>query len=319
MAQRDLYGILGVSKTASDKEIRQAYRKLARKYHPDLNPNDKQAEERFKEIGRAYEVLSDADKRKKYDRWGHNWERIEQAERAGATAGAGFGGAGGFGSGPGGFRWTTTGTDAGFDDELLGGLFDQLLRGSGRAGGGRGRGAPQMPGEDYDHATEVTLEEAFAGTTRTIQIQEPSGETKTIEVKIPAGVTDGSRVRVAGKGSQGIGGGRPGDLYLVVSIRPHPRFTRDGNDLSVAVDVPLYAALLGGEVAVPTPKGNRLALTVPPETQNGQRFRLGGQGMPRLGDSERGDLYAEVRVVVPTQLSERERELFQELAGLRGR
>ncbi len=315
MPQRDFYETLGVSRSASEKEIRQAYRKLARKYHPDLNPNDKQGEERFKEIGRAYEVLSDADKRKKYDRWGHNWERIEQAEKAGATAGAGFRGA------PGGFRWTTTGgggADAGFDDEMLGGLFDQLLRGAGRSGA-RARSNARIPGEDYEHPTEVTLEEAFAGAVRMIQIQEPNGQGKTIEVKIPPGVTDGSRVRVAGKGSAGVGGGRPGDLYLLISVQPHPRFKRDGDDLSVPVDVPLYAALLGGEVNVPTPRGTRLALKLPSETQNGQRFRLAGQGMPQLGSSQRGDLYAEVRVVVPSKLTDRERELFEELATLRGR
>ena len=312
MARRDYYEILGVARTATEKEIRQAYRKLARKYHPDLNPNDKPAEARFKEIGEAYDVLSDADKRKKYDRWGHDWEKIEQAQRAGATAGAGVG------SGP--FRWGTSGgttvNDIPVDDEMLGGLFDQLF--GGRGGRRTTVGGPRA-GEDYDHPIQVSLEEAFTGATRLIQIEGADGSLKKIEVKIPAGVADGSRVRVAGKGGPGRNGGPPGDLYLVISIRPDPRFAREGADLIVGVDVPLYTAVLGGEVHVPTPKGTRLALKLPPGTQNGQRFRLGGQGMPRLeAPSSRGDLYAEVRVVLPTSLSERERGLFQELASLRG-
>lgn len=317
MAKRDYYDILGVPRSAPEKDIRQTYRKLARKYHPDLNPGNKEAEARFKEIGEAYEVLSDADKRKKYDRWGHDWEKIEQAQKAGATAGAGFGGT----------RWTTTGASTGgtsrggipVDDEMLGSLFDQLFGGRGGGAGTRsGRRGGQLAGEDYEHPAEITLEEAFAGATRLIQIQGADGTTQTIEVKVPAGVSDGSRVRVAGKGSPGQGGGPPGDLYLVVSVKPHPRFSRDGDDLTVAVEVPLATAVLGGEAHVPTPRGTRLALKLPPETQNGQRFRLGGQGMPRLDGSGRGDLYAEARVVLPTGLSERERELFSELATLRG-
>ena len=321
MAKRDYYDVLGVARSASEKDIRQAYRKLARKHHPDLNPGDKQAEARFKEISEAHAVLSDADKRKKYDRWGADWERIEQAQKAGAAAGAGFGGApGGFGGAPGGFRWSTGGAAPGgipVDDELLGGLFDQLFSNAGRGRGGR-RTTASLRGEDYEHTTQVTLAEAFTGTTRRIQIEGADGSLQTIEVKVPAGVADGSRVRVAGKGSPGIGGGSPGDLYLVVSIRPDERFAREGDDLITAVDVPLYTAILGGEVHVPTPKGTRLALKLPPGTQNGQRFRLAGQGMPRLSGSGRGDLYAEVRVVLPTKLTERESELFRELAGLRG-
>jgi curved DNA-binding protein len=324
MARRDYYDILGVARSASEKEIRQAYRKLARKYHPDLNPNDKPAEARFKEIGEAYEVLSDADKRKKYDRWGHDWEKIEQAQKAGAGAGAGFGGgAGGFR--PGNFTWTTAGPGgATLDDDALGGLFDQLFGGAGRRSGA-GRAGAQLAGEDYEHPIEITLEEAFAGATRLIQMQGPDGRARTIEVKIPAGVADGSRVRVAGKGGPGAGGGPPGDLFLAVSVRPHARFSREGDDLTVRVEVPLYTAVLGGEVHVPTLKGTRLALKLPPESQNGQRFRLAGQGMPRLGGGgadgaapPQGDLYAEIRVVLPSGLSERERELFRELAGLRG-
>jgi molecular chaperone DnaJ/curved DNA-binding protein len=318
MARRDYYDVLGVSRSASEKEIRQAYRKLARQYHPDLNPNDKQAEAKFKEIGQAYEVLSDADKRKLYDRWGPDFEKYEQARKAGAAAGAGApgGGAGPFGSG--GFTWTTGtggfggGSSTSFDDDFLSSLFEKM-GGMGR-GAGR-RGGPER-GEDYDHPTTLNLEEAFTGTTRRIQITPASGPPQTIEAKIPAGVSDGQRVRIAGKGGPGINGGQPGDLYLVISVRPHPRFTRDGDDLTVPVDVPLYTAMLGGEVLVPTLKGSRLALRIGPETENGQRIRLAGQGMPKPGGGN-GDLYAEVRIVTPKGLNERERELFQELAAQR--
>jgi DnaJ-class molecular chaperone len=196
---------------------------------------------------------------------------------------------------------------------MLGGLFDQIMGGMGR-GAGR-RGGP-MRGDDYDHPVSLTLEEANAGTTRLIQITPADGVPKTIEAKIPAGVADGARVRIAGKGGIGVGGGLNGDLYLVVSIKPHQRFIRQGDDLTVPVDVPLYTAVLGGEVLVPTVKGSRLALKIGPETTNGQRIRLAGQGMTKL-DGSRGDLYAEVKIVMPTGLTERERELFEQLAALR--
>jgi len=312
MARRDYYDVLGVPKSASEREIRQAYRKLARQYHPDLNPNDKQSETRFKEIGQAYEVLSDAEKRKSYDRWGHDFEKIEQARKAGASSsGPGAGGSGPFTWNPGSSPFGGAGGTTTVDDDMFGSLFDQILGGR----GGR-RGGLRANGEDYDHPVSLTLEEAFAGTTRLIQITPADGQPKTIEIKIPSGVSDGQRVRIAGKGGPGRNGGSPGDLYMVVSVKPHSRFRRDGDDLTVPVDVPLYTSVLGGEVLVPTLKGTRLALKIGPETQNGQRFRLAGQGMPRA-DGTRGDLYAEIRVVVPTSLTDHERELFQELAALR--
>lgn len=316
MAKRDYYELLGVSRSATEKEIRAAYRKLARQYHPDLNPKNKDAEAKFKEIGQAYEVVGDAEKRKLYDRWGPDFEKYEQARKAGAGS-APSGGAGPFNSGP--FTWTSgggsrsTGGGATIDDDMLGGLFDQIMGGMGR---GTGRRGGQMRGDDYEHATSLTLEEANAGTTRLIQITPANGIPQTIEAKIPAGVADGARVRIAGKGGIGLGGGPPGDLYLVISIKPHARFRREGDDLTVPVDVPLYTAILGGEVLVPTLKGGRLALKIGPETSNGQRIRLAGQGMTKM-DGSRGDLYAEVKIVMPTGLSERERELFGELAVLR--
>jgi len=307
--------VLGVPRTASDKDVKTAYRKQARKLHPDLNPGDKAAEAQFKEIGEAYGVLSDADKRKKYDRWGHDWEKIDQA--GGSPFGAGR-------STPGGTRSRTytstasTGDFGGSDDDLFEQLFGGAMGGRARV---RANTARPQKGADLEQPVEITLEEAFAGTQRTFTVQTARGETRTVEVKIPAGAYDGLRVRVAGKGGAGIASGPDGDLFLVVAVQQHPQFSRegrDGADLRAQVPTPLYTAVLGGEVMVPTPKGTRLALRVPPETSSGTRIRLAGQGMPRVGSGERGDLYAEIVIQAPRNLSPRERELFGELASLRG-
>ncbi len=315
MAKRDYYEVLGVSRSAPEKEIRQAYRKLARKFHPDVNPNDKNAETKFKEIGEAYEVLSDKDKRAKYDRWGHNWQQIEQQEEAARKAGfdpSQFqrSRAGGFDFREGPFQ---TSRGSGFED-----ILDQILRGSaGRSRGGwQGRTqAPPMKGEDVEYPVEVTLAEAYTGTTRVLQMDGP--ERRRLEVKIPAGVREGSRIRMAGEGAPGFGGGPKGDLYLVITVPPDPNFERKEDDLYTEVPVPLDQLMLGGEAHVPTPKGNKLALKIPPETQNGKQFRLTGQGMPHLSGAGRGHLYAKVKAVLPTNLTPRERELFEELARLR--
>jgi curved DNA-binding protein len=311
--KRDYYTVLGVSRSASEKDIKTAYRKLARKHHPDVNPGDNKSEAQFKEIGEAYSVLSDPEKRKKYDRWGHDWEKIEQAQAAGAN----FRGRPGSTS----YTWNSAGGGTpgsyNFESEDLGGLFEQLF---GRAAGGRTRvrSAPRK-GKDLEQPVEITLEEAFNGTQRTFSIQDSqTGEIRTVEVKIPAGATEGLRVRIAGKGEPGLGGATAGDLYLIVSVKPHPLFEREGDDLRVKVPTPLYTALLGGEVMVPTPKGSQLALKVPPETPNGQRIRLAGQGMPHLNGSGRGDLFAEVTVQLPKNLTSREKDLFAELARARG-
>lgn len=307
--RRDYYAVLGVARTASDKELKTAYRKLARKHHPDVNPGDKSAEALFKEIGEAYAVLSDPEKRKKYDRWGHDFEKIEQAQAAGASSRVRPGSAS---------SWSTAGGPNGvpggvtFESEDLGGLFEQLF---GQAGRSRTRASVPRKGADLEQPVEITLEEAFNGTQRTFAIRDTAtGETRTVEVKIPAGAADGLRVRVAGKGDPGVGGAPAGDLFLIVTIKPHPSFEREGDDLRVKVPTPLYTALLGGEVMVPTPKGTQLALKVPPETQNGQRIRLTGQGMPRVSAATRGDLYAEISVQLPRGLTEHEKTLFAELA-----
>jgi curved DNA-binding protein len=307
--KRDYYDVLGVKRDSSEKDIRQAYRKLARKHHPDVNPNDKASEERFKEASEAYEVLSDKDKRAKYDRYGHDWQFAEQAEAARAQ-----------GYGPGGFRRSYTTADYADIEDLfgggdggLGGMFGDLF---GRATGRR-RGET-IPGQDIEQPVTVTLEEAFSGTTRILSMPTPEGTTRRLEVRIPAGVKDGSRVRVASEGSPSPFGGPKGDLYLVVSVAPHKTFERENDDLHIKVPVPLHVAALGGEVEVPTPKGTKLALRIPPETQNGRKIRLANQGVPHLSGTGRGDLYAEVSVVLPTHLSDEERGLFQRLAELRG-
>lgn len=327
-AAKDYYEILGLKRTATEKEIRQAYRRLARKYHPDVNPGDKTAEAKFKEIQRAYEVLSDKDKRAKYDQYGDAWEYAGQG-------GADFG----FGQRQGGnvhfdFR-TSTADTFDFSD-----IFDSLFgRGVGRSAGRRATRARR--GEDIEQPVEVTLEEVYHGTQRLVQVQTPevclhcggTGLTQNgactqcgglgsvtrprrLEVKIPPGVRDGSRVRVAGEGGPGIGGGPKGDLFLVVSVKEHPTFERKGDDLYTEVPVPMTVALLGGEVQVPTLK-SRVALKIPPETQNGRVFKLRGQGLPHLQGEGHGDLYAKVKVVLPVNLSSRERELIEELARLR--
>jgi len=290
MAGKDYYRVLGINRNATEREVKQAYRKLARQYHPDVNPGDKSTEEKFKQINEAYEVLSDKDKRQKYDKYGDQWQYAEQFEKARAQRAPGWD----F-SQQGGRRVYYTEGD-------FGDLFEDVLGGF-SFGGGQPR--PRR-GQDLEYPVEVTLEEAYRGTTRTISFTDG----RRLEVKVPAGVRTGSRVRLAGKGERG------GDLYLRVTVRPHPTFERRGDDLYVAVGVPLVTAVLGGEVKVPTLKG-KVALKIPAETQNGRTFRLAGQGMPHLGNSSRGDLLAKVRVVLPTRLSAREKELFERLGELR--
>ena len=330
MATKDYYSILGVSRNADDKEIKQAFRRLARKYHPDVNPGDKSAEEKFKQINEAHEVLSDKEKRKKYDQFGDQWQYADQFARAGGR-GAPYQGFD-FGNIFSGGSQTYSFGGEGFDS-----LFNELLKG--RAGAYTQRAQPRR-GQDIEHPIEVTLEEAFSGTSRTISLQaeEPCptchgtgriqnavcsvcrglgvvSRVKQLEVKIPSGVKAGSRVRITGKGGEGYGGAK-GALYLVITVKPHPIFERQGDDLLVNVDVPLVTAVLGGEVSVPTLKG-KLALKIPPETQNGRTFRLAGQGMPQLEKASRGALKAKVNVVLPTSLSPEEKELFQKLSQLR--
>jgi len=323
LASKDYYNILGVKRNASEQEIKQAYRRLARKHHPDVNPGDKSAEAKFKEINEAYEVLSDKENREKYDQWQYadQFEKVRQQQ----TPFRDFGRSS-----------DTSSFYSGGDD--MGGLFDELFRGTGTRTYTR-RAQPRR-GRDIQSPVEVTLDEAYHGTKRTLSLQteEPcptckgsgliqnvpcatcqgSGAVariKRLEVKIPPGVKNGSRVRIAGKGQPGYGGPN-GDLYLVVSVKPHRLFERRGDDLYVEVPVPLTVAVLGGEVQVPTLKG-KLALKIPAETQNGRAFRLKGQGMPHLGNSSQGDMLAKVNIILPTKLSPQEKELFRRLSELR--
>jgi DnaJ-class molecular chaperone len=330
MEFKDYYATLGVSKTATDKEIKQAFRKLARKHHPDVNPGDKTAESKFKDLNEAYEVLGDPAKRKKYDELGANWRLYEQAQAQGAANpfegfNVHFGG-GRPGQG-GGFRTMTQEEveemfgDANPFSDFFTTFFGGGEPGGGRAGGARGPRAGrarQRPGRDVEHELELTLEEAYHGVTRRLSLKH-DGHARTVDVRIPAGVGDGSRVRVSGEGEHGVGGASAGDLYLRVRLAPHAAFERKGRDLYVKVPVPVTTAVLGGEAEVPTLGGKAARLRVPGLTQNGQLFRLKGYGMPAVGKSEeKGDLYARVDIQLPAQLSSEEREHYEALAKLAG-
>jgi len=326
MAGKDYYEILGVGRDASEKEIKQAYRSLARKHHPDINPGDKSAEAKFKEINAAYEVLSNPEKRKKYDQFGEQWEYADQFAKSGGQERVRWD----FDRGGTSFEY---GDLSGFED-----IFSSLFGDSGI--GSRAKRGPRH-GQDIESPIEVTLEEAYHGSTRLMQLQtqEPCtacGGTgrvgnrvcticagagvklnpRRLEVKIPAGVKDGSRIRITGEGGPGLAGGKKGDLYLVVKVLPHKLFERKGDDLYAEVSVPLATAILGGEVRLPTLNGN-ISLSIPPETQNGKAFRLAGKGMPQLGNNKYGNMFAKVKVVLPTKLTEEEKKLFEKLRSLR--
>jgi curved DNA-binding protein len=306
MDYHDYYKTLGVERGASEAEIKKAYRKLARQYHPDINPGNTTAEAKFKEINEAYEVLSDKDKREKYDRFGRDWQRYQQGAPGGGVNWGDYAGGSPFGAGGGDFS----------------DFFETLFGGGAGAGAGRtaGRGPAgfRADGQSVEHEVEITLDEAFSGTQRTLQFSSPNGQPRTINVKIPPGVDTGSRVRVAGEGAPGMGGGRRGDLFLIVQVAPSDRFERRGDDLETSVAVDLYTMMLGGSARVPVMGGKTITLNVPPATQNGRKFRISGQGMPRLRAPEtRGDLYVRLEAQLPSKISDRERELIEQLRELR--
>jgi DnaJ-class molecular chaperone len=322
---KDYYSSLGVAKTASQKEIKAAYRKLARKHHPDVNQGDGSAEGRFKEINEAYEVLGDPEKRKKYDELGANWRQYQQA---GPQGGPGFDPRQGgwnvnFGGGQGGSRTMTQeemnemfGGDHPFSD------FFETFFGGGRQSAdsqGRGRGARSRAaraGRDIEDEIELSLEDAYNGAMRRFSIQH-DGEARSVDVRIPAGVNEGSRVRVPGEGERGSGGAKPGDLYLRIRLAPNAQFERKGRDLYARVTIPLTTAVLGGEADVRTIAGKSLRLKIPPTTQYAQVFRLKGHGMPVTGTSgEHGDLYATVDVQLPRELTPEQRMHYEALQAL---
>jgi curved DNA-binding protein len=314
MQYRDYYSILGVPRHASEKEIRRAFRRLARRYHPDKNPGDRAAEERFKEINEAHEVLSDPEKRAKYDQLGADYQRWQR-----------------MGGRPGDFDWSqwTTGrpgervhvrygTPEDLEDLFGGGspfsdFFSQIFGGIGGSPGGGGFQRQMRPqrGQDYEQPVEISLQEAYQGTVRILQT-----EGQRFEVKIPAGARTGTRVRMSGHGGGGPAGGPAGDLYLRVTVLPDARFERDGDDLRATVPVDLYTMVLGGQVRVPTMTGE-VVLTIPSGTQNGRTFRLRGKGMPRLRKPDQlGDLFARVEVQLPSDLTAQQREMFEKLRDL---
>lgn len=338
---KDFYEVLGVARDADEKAIKSAYRKLARQFHPDVNPGNKDAESRFKEISAAYEVLSDAEKRPLYDQFGENFDKIPPGYEQYAARNGDFGGGAG-----GGFRGGPGGVPPGINLEDL---FAQAARGgthfpggrvdfrqegaeSGGAGGsgigdvfsdlfGNFRGARRrgpLPGADVEYPLQVTLAEAVRGTQRrlnlAIQGEDGRREERDVTVKIPAGVSDGARVRVAGKGASSASGGPNGDLFLKISVKSDPFWKREGQNLRVEVPVGFAEAALGAQIKVPTLEGE-VTLKIPPGTQSGQTFRLTGRGV--AGKSGKGDQFVTVKIAVPRNLTEREEELIAELAELR--
>ena len=298
MDYKDYYQTLGVSKTATEAEIKKAYRALARQYHPDLNPGDAESERKFKDINEAYEVLSDKEKREKYDRFGSDWGRAQ-------SNGSGFNWDQ-YAARPGGGRVDFGGNSGNFSD------FFETLFGGQRPGAAYGNPRSQR-GQTIEHALDVTLAEVMSGTQRTLQLEqvEDNGRsTRTINVRIPAGVETGSRVRVAGEGSPGFGGGARGDLMLVIKVVADPRYTREGNDLHTEAHADIWTLMLGGKIKVTLLDGKALTMSVPAETQNGRVFRLRGQGLPTLRDPNvRGDLLVKVQALLPIKLSDKQREL----------
>jgi len=303
--RKDPYTVLGVPRDAKDDAIRKAYRKLARELHPDVNPGDPVAEERFKEVSGAYAVLSDPDKRSAYDEFGEialdpNFD-VERAREAGQAFGGGHG-FGGFGGGPG------MGGFGGLDD-----LFSNLFS---RGGGGFEGVHLRRAGPDVEAELELDFLEAALGGEQRLTISRPSADggsrQQTVTVRIPPGVADGGRIRLRGKGGEGIGGGPPGDLFARIRVRPHPVFRREGRDLFLDVPVSVREAILGAKVAVPTLRG-RVTVSIPPGTDSGSKLRLRGKGVPHLRGNGRGDQLVIINVEIPKSLNSDQRDLIEKL------
>ncbi|MDR6337194.1 curved DNA-binding protein [Filimonas zeae] len=300
----DYYKILGLDKSATDEDIKKAYRKLARKHHPDLNPGNAEAQKKFQQINEANEVLSDPEKRKKYDQYGENWKHADQFEQARSQGGYGgqeFGGGqgGGF-EGFGGFEQG----GSGFSD------FFENLFGRSRGGGGRG-GNGRYRGEDMNATLQLNLTEVYATQKQVVTING-----KSLRITIPAGVEDGQVIKLKGHGHPGVNGGPSGDLYITFQILNNTTFSRTGNDLQTTVELPLYTAVLGGDVMLDTP-GGKIKLKVQPETQNGTKIRLKGKGFPVYKqEGSFGDLFVTYSIKIPVGLTEQQKELFRQLAAL---
>jgi len=296
MAFIDYYKILGVSKNASEKDIKKAYRKLARKYHPDLNPNDKVAEKKFKEINEANEVLSDSENREKYDQYGEHWQNAEAYEKAKQQQQYSR-------------QYSTQGDFGGYSEEDFSGFFESMF--GGRSSRPQGRQA-RFRGQDFNAKLQLDLKDVYTTHKRTLTVNN-----KSIRITIPAGVENGQIIKIKGHGGKGINGGPNGDLYIQFSIVNSTQFKRDGDNLYTSVDLDLYTALLGGEIMVNTFDG-KVKLNVKPETQNGTKVKLKGKGFPVYKkQGQLGDLYITYNIKTPTKLSAKEKELFTELAKLR--
>ena len=325
MAKRDYYDILGVKRTATADEIKKAHRKLVRKFHPDVNKDNKQAEEKFKEAQEAYDVLSDETKRRNYDQFGHAgvgagsapgaggdpWEAFRRAQQGRGGGGGGGGGSYSWRPGPG----VTVEDFQGQGD--FGDIFEQLFGGRGGAGAGAGAGfrpgggtrarQPQR-GADLEHNVTLTFAQAARGTTLPLQISR-DGKIETIDIKIPAGVNEGSRVRIKGKGQDAVGG-ESGDLFIITNIHPHPYFRRDGLDILLDVPISVYEALSGTKVEVPTLEGP-VTMTIPPGTSSHSKLRIKARGIERGG--EKGDQFCVIKIVVPKALDDDDKKLIAEL------
>jgi len=294
MEFKDYYKILGIAKNATDKQIKNAYRKLARKYHPDLNPDNKTAEKKFQEINEANEVLSNAENRKKYDKYGKDWKHAEEFEKAKQQRQ---------------YQRSTHRGSGGFEGEDFSDFFNEMFGQS----GGRTRGRKtKFKGQDYNAELQLDLREVYETHQRTLTV---GG--KNIRLTIPAGVKDGQTIKIKGYGSKGVNGGPNGDLYIKFSIVNSTKFKRSGDNLYMSIDLDLYKAMLGGEMTIDTFDG-KVKLKIVPETQNGTKVKLKGKGFPIYKkDGQFGDLYVTYDLKTPTQLSDKEKELFEELAKLR--
>lgn len=303
--KKDYYDILGVDRNASQDEIKKAYRKLVKKYHPDHNPDEPEAEKKFKEISEAFEVLGDEEKRKQYDRYGHNWQ---EGSFAGAERDPRAGGAGSY-------RWSRSFGGGSMEDIFGDGEFSDIFEsffGGGAFRGGRRSRKGAFKGRDLQSELEITLEEAYRGGERVVDV---GGQRLRIPIK--AGTEDGQRIRIKGKGEKGMDGARAGDLYIEFKIAEDPRFRREGADLHTDADVDVSTAVLGGKVSVQTLEG-KIGVRIPAGTDSGRSFRVKGKGMPKKNRKGNGDLYVHIRIVTPKKPSKEEKELYQRLKALQG-